>query len=300
MSHSVSPHSASARHDSAHGSAHDRIGRSHARTVWRYATRVGLVLWSLLLWATTVQGEGLSADTIMEKNFVATKYLGSTAHVTFTLISKNGQERVRETLSISKLHANGRETLRLVRFLSPPDIAGTATLLIEHADGDDDIWIYLPALKKVRRLVAANKKDSFVGTDLSYGDIIGHKVSEWTHVLVKEAPLDEQSCYVVESTPKSEAVREQSGYSKRVSWLRTDNFVLVRGEVWDAFGQPLKTFVVHDVHRVDPAQDKWQGMHLEAVNIQTQHRTRITFTDFVFHPTIAAELFSTRYLERAP
>ena len=70
----------------------------------------------------------------------------------------------------------------------------------------------LPALKKVRRLVASNKKDSFVGTDLSYGDIIGHKVQEWHHVLVKEETIDGQACYVVESTPHSDAVQEQSGY----------------------------------------------------------------------------------------
>jgi uncharacterized protein len=295
------PRAASLRTASeGHRGAQHSISVPRHKHVWRIGPFACTVLWGILVWAAAVHGEGLTADTIMEKNFVATKYRGSTAHVTFTLINKSGQERVRETLSTSKLQANARDSLRLVRFLSPPDIAGTATLLIEHADGDDDIWIYLPALKKVRRLVAANKKDSFVGTDLSYGDIIGHKVQEWTHVLIKEDTLDEQACYVVESTPNSDATREQSGYSKRLSWLRTDNFVLVRGEFWDANGTPLKTFVVRDVRLVDPAQDKWQGMRLEATNRQTQHRTRITFADFAFQPAIAEDLFSTRYLERAP
>lgn len=296
MPHGAHLHTAAA----GHGSAQEHGELAHQGTGWRTSALLGTVLWHLLISGATVHGEGLTAEAIMEKHFVATKYLGSTAHVTFTLINKNGQERVRETQSTSKLHGNGRDQLRLVRFLSPPDIAGTATLLLEHADGDDDMWIYLPALKKIRRLVAANKQDSFVGTDLSYGDIIGHKVQEWTHVLVKEEPMEGHACYVVESTPKSETIREQSGYSKRVSWLRTDNFVLVRGEFWDTTGQPLKTFVVRDVQQVDPARDKWQGMHLEATNTQTQHRTIITFTDFAFQPALAEELFSTRYLERAP
>lgn len=292
---------------SSRGTGHHAVGRGglcprdgQRRNGQRTGTLAGAVLWALVVATTAVYGEGLTANAIMEKNFVATKYRGSTAHVTFTLINKHGQERVRETLSTTKLQDNGRDTMRMVRFLSPPDIAGTATLLIEHADADDDIWIYLPALKKVRRLVAANKKDSFVGTDLSYGDIIGHKVQAWHHVLVKEETIDGQACYIVESTPNSDAVREQSGYSKRVSWLRTDNFVLVRGEFWDPTGQPLKTFVVRDVRVVDPAQDKWQGMRLEAINTQTQHQTLITFTDFAFQPSITEELFSTRYLERAP
>jgi uncharacterized protein len=291
---------------SSRGRGHQAYGRGgrcphegHRRNGQQAGTLACAVLWVLVVATTAVHGEGLTADAIMEKNFVATKYRGSTAHVTFTLINTHGQERVRETLSTTKLQANGRDTLRLVRFLSPPDIAGTATLLIDHAD-DDDIWISLPARKKVRRLVASHKKDSFVETDLSYGDMIGHKVQEWTPTLLTEDTIDGQTCSVVESTPHSDAVREQSGYSKRVSWLRTDNFVLVRGEFWDANGTPLKTFVVQDVRLVDPAQDKWQGMRLEATNTHTQHRTLIAFADFAFQPTIAEEVFSTRYLERAP
>jgi uncharacterized protein len=213
----------------------------NAGTGERTGTLAGAVLGALVVATTAVHGEGLTADAIRERNFVAPKYRGSTGHVTFTLTNKRGQQRARGTLSTTKLQANARDTMRLVRFLSPPDIAGTATLRIEHADADDNIWLSLPALKEVRRLVAANKKDSFVGTDLSYGDSIGHKVQEWHHVLGKEETIDGPACYVAESTPHSDAVREQSGDSKRVSWLRTDNFVLVRGEFWDANGTPITT-----------------------------------------------------------
>ncbi|PYM03363.1 MAG: RND transporter, partial [Candidatus Rokuibacteriota bacterium] len=122
-----------------------------------------------------------TAKEIMEKNFVVSKFVDSTSDATFTLINKTGQERVRKTFGTSKLQPNGIDNRRMVRFLSPPDVKGTVTLLVEHSDTDDDIWIYLPALKKVRRLVASNKKDSFVGTDFSYGDVIGHKVEEWGH-----------------------------------------------------------------------------------------------------------------------
>src|SRR5882762_7011693 len=83
--------------------------------------------------------------------------------------------------------------MRMTRFLEPADVKGTVSLLIEHAEKDDDIWIYLPSVKKVRRLVSSNKKDSFVGTDFSYGDVIGHKVKEWDHnfVTLKAVLYDE-------------------------------------------------------------------------------------------------------------
>jgi outer membrane lipoprotein-sorting protein len=186
----------------------------------------------------------------------------------------------------------------MVRFLSPPDVKGTVVLTIEHAEKDDDIWIYLPALKKVRRLISSNKKDSFVGTDFSYGDVIGHKVEEWEHRLVKEEVIDNQPCYVIESLPKNEAVKSNSGYSKRVNWIRKDNYVTIKGEFWDQAGQPLKTATFTDVQHVDPARNKWQPMRLEAENLQTGHKTVVEFQNFKVNQQIKDDFFTTRYMER--
>jgi hypothetical protein len=245
-------------------------------------------------------GAPLTPKEIMERNYVATKVVDSVSQATFTLINKNGQERVRTVLSTTKLQPNSVDNMRMVRFLSPPDVKGTVTLLIEHSDRDDDIWIYLPALKKVRRLVASNKKDSFVGTDFSYGDVAGHKVEEWEHRLFKEEVFDGQECYVIESLPRTEAVKVNSGYSKRRTWIRKDNYVEIKAEFWDQAGQPLKTFTAGDVRLVDPARQKWQGMRLETSNTQTGHRTIIQFENFKANQQIKDDFFTTRYMEREP
>jgi hypothetical protein len=121
------------------------------------------------------------AEQIMRNSLLSTKMLDSTTRSTFRLINAAGQQRIRETDGQTKLIAGTTDNRRLVNFLSPADVRGTKTLLIEHSAADDDIWIYLPAMKKVRRLVASNKKDSFAGTDFSYGDVIGHKVEDWNH-----------------------------------------------------------------------------------------------------------------------
>lgn len=239
-----------------------------------------------------------TAEQIMEKNFVVAKPADSVSDATFTLVNKNGQERVRKTFGTTKLQPNGLDNMRMVRFLSPPDVAGTVTLLIEHSDKDDDIWVYLPALKKVRRLVASNKKDSFVGTDFSYGDVIGYKVSEWEHRLLPEETVEGQPSYVIESTPKNDAIKTNSGYGKRKSWIRKDNFVTVRGEFWDPAGRPLKSFSASDVKEVDPAHGKWQAMHLETTNTQTGHKTVIRFENFKANQGIKDDFFTTRYMEK--
>ena len=190
---------------------------------------------------TIARAEALTPSAIMEKSLSATKVRDSIADATFTLINKDGEERVRRTNGYTKLQDNGNDNMRTVRFLSPGDIKGTATLLIEHAAGDDDMWIYLPALKKVRRLVASNKKDSFVGTEFSYGDVIGHRTSDWTHRILREEAVAGAPTYVIESLPKNDEVKNNTGYSKRVSWVRKDNFIAVRTDFWDIGGQPLKT-----------------------------------------------------------
>lgn len=235
---------------------------------------------------------------VIQKSLAVDKVLDSTSDATFTLINKTGQERVRKTFGVSKLQANGEDNMRMTRFMAPADVKGTVSLLIEHSDSDDDIWIYLPALKKVRRLVSSNKKDSFVGTDFSYGDVIGHKAAEWNYKLLREESADDAPCYVIEATPKSDAVRDNSGYAKRVLWIRKDNFFAIKGDLWDEAGEPVKTFHMTELQEVDPARHKWQAMRLEAKNLQTGHQTVIHFENLKVNQKVRDEFFTTRYMEK--
>ncbi len=239
-----------------------------------------------------------SALEIAERNYMVSKVMDSTSDATFTLINKSGQERVRKTFGTSKLQANGIDNMRMTRFLTPSDVKGTVSLLVENSAKDDDIWIYLPALKKVRRLVSSNKKDSFVGTDFSYGDVIGHKPSEWNHKVLKEESCDGKPCWVTESTPKTEEVKNNSGYSKRVAWVLKDNFTAVKTDLYDESGQLKIVAKFDDIQLVDKERNKWQAMRLEAENKQTGHKTVIKFDNFKANQNVKDEFFTTRYMER--
>lgn len=240
----------------------------------------------------------LSAEDISKKNYSISKVADSISDSTFRLINASGQERVRETTGQTKLIAGTNDNMRLVTFLSPSDVKGTKTLLIEHTGKDDDIWIYLPALKKVRRLVASNKKDSFVGTDFSYGDVIGQRPEEWTHKILKEEKMDGKDCWVIESLPKNVTVKENSGYSKRVGWIDKESFVAVKAELYDSNGQLLKKISAKDIQKVDEKNNKWQPMRLEAENVQSNHKTVIEFKNYKANQGIKDDLFTTRSLEK--
>ena len=240
----------------------------------------------------------LTAIEIMDKNFVVGKYADSTSETTMTLTNKSGQQRVRKTFGTTKLDTNGLDNKRMTRFLEPTDVKGTVSLLVEHSDKDDDIWIYLPSVKKVRRLISSNKKDSFVGTDFSYGDVIGHKVKEWNHTIVKEEDVDGKPCYVIESTPKDATVKTNTGYSKRIGWVQKDNFVTVKAISYDEAGELLKEAKYSHWKEVDTVKHKWQAGILEAKNLQTGHSTVITIDQFKVNNGVKDDFFTTRYMEQ--
>jgi outer membrane lipoprotein-sorting protein len=261
------------------------------------------VWWSLVVVGSAFHSTlAFAADPdptdIVRKNFMVGKVRDSRGEITMTLVSESGAKRVRQTTSVSKLLPNGVDQRRLIRFLSPADVKGTGTLMIEHADGDDDIWIYLPALRKVRRLVANNKKDSFVGTDFSYGDIIGHRVDDWTYTYAGTEDVDGVKAHVIEATPKNPEAATNSGYGKRKMWIRTDNHVAIKGEYWDTAGAPVKQFSARDVREIDPAEHKWQAFHLEMKNIQTGHSTTIEVGKLEVGVGLDDEQFTERYLEK--
>ena len=239
-----------------------------------------------------------TAREVMEKNFHVTKVTAIEMEATMVLINDRGQTRERKTTTVVKLQPNGIDSKFLVRFSAPADIRGTGFLQVEHSDGNDDLWIYLPALKKSRRLVANNKKDSFVGSDFSYGDIALPKVDLYQHTLKGREQVDGADCYVVESTPRDDVVRSTSGYSRKVTWVRVDNALEAKVEYYDLAGRLLKTQLVKRHQLVEPDKGKWFALHREMANHQTGHRTTFIVDKLQAVARIADDLFTTRYLER--
>jgi hypothetical protein len=150
----------------------------------------------------------------------------------------------------------------------------------------------------VRRLVSSNKKDSFVGTDFSYGDVIGYRVADWTHRIVREEKADGFDCWVLEALPKNAQVRDDSGYSRRLAWVRKDNFAAVRAESYDLSGALLKVITLRDHRNVDPKNGKWVAMRAEAHNVQENRRTVIEFDRYDVNQGVSDESFTARALER--
>jgi outer membrane lipoprotein-sorting protein len=246
----------------------------------------------------TVGAAELTARDMMERNFFVSKIKAVRTSAMMLLINDKGQTRERKNTTLSVLQPNGIDSKLLVKFTAPADIKGTAFLQVEHIDADDDEWIYLPALGKSRRLVANNKKDSFVGSDFSYGDISLPRVDLYEHRLIGSQTIDGVECYQVESTPKAEPTKSNSGYSRKVTWLRKDNFLETKVEYYDLSARLLKTQIVTQPKLLESEQQRWFALHREMTNAQTGHKTVLNFDEVEAGSAPPDEQFTTRYLER--
>ncbi|WP_293368520.1 outer membrane lipoprotein-sorting protein [Nevskia sp.] len=199
----------------------------------------------------------------------------------FDLVSASGSKRLRRVSSLFRTDAGG-DTTRLARYEYPEDARGLATLLAEHRSRDNELWVYVPAVKKTRRLVADNERDSFLGTVLSNGDVLGYKTAQWTHAANGEEVIDGRPCWRIVSTPGSEAVKRASGYSRRETWIAQDTSVVLQMSAWDEADRPLKTIHYRDLKPVAEQAGKWLPYRIEADNLAGGGSTLIAVERFEF------------------
>ena len=286
--------------DSAHKPTVAPAGRQPGLAVQQVtiATMTMLVIAAgAALLPARARAENVDAAALMADSLKVTKQLRSQAIGRFVLTNQAGQARIRQTSSITELKPDGANNRRIVRFSAPADIAGTAVLTVENP-GDDDIWVYLPALKKIRRLSASNRKDAFVGTDFSYGDVLGLAVDEWTHRLMRTETLDGVAVRVVESLPRSADVSASTGYGRRINWLRASDAVPLKTEFYNPAGALLKVYSCTDIRLADPQNKRYQPMRQTMKTVATGHSTLIEYSSFRTDVAVGADQFLPRTLER--
>jgi len=239
----------------------------------------------------------MAAEDIAQQNYSTGRFSDSTSVASFELISKSGQIRKLGAKSWTKLNEKFGDNSRLTIFTAPQDISGTQVLTIENTSSDEDIWLYLPALGKIRRVLPNTKGDSFVGTDFSYLDVIGYRPTNWQHRIITTEILQNQECWVIESLPKTPAIAEQAGLAKRMSWVRKDNFQAPKVQLFDLSNRLLKEILATDFFLADKRGNRWQPRRIEAINRITEHRTVLVFTEFMANVGVADNIFLPRNLE---
>jgi hypothetical protein len=214
------------------------------------------------------------------------------------LIDKNQQTRERTMRSFSQ--DRGEDTYQLIFFSGPPAVKDTGFLTYDYddPDKDDDQWLYLPALKKTKRIAAGDKTDSFMGSDFSYADMTKSELDNYNYKLLKEDTVDGHKTWIIEAVPRTQKVIDTFGYTKSIVFVRQDNYVMVRAVSWVAESSNLKYLDVKQLENIDGIWVAMENHMTTKRDKTTLHKTILLRENVKFNQPMDENLFTVRRLEK--
>ncbi len=240
-----------------------------------------------------------SGRDIMDKVVTTRKLDGSEATAKLSIFDEKGQAREREIAAATKLFDDGKTEKRVFRFLSPADVQGTGVLIFDYENKPDDMWIFLPAMRKTRRILASQGAQSFMGSEFSMADMNAPVLDDFNYTVGKdEACAGGDTCYVIEVLPKSKETATAEGYSKKTVWVSKSKYVLVRALYYGMDGKLLKELVASNPKLLDAKKKRYRTMRMEMINKQNGRRSVFESTKMTFAPNTKDEYFTTTYIER--
>ncbi len=216
----------------------------------------------------------------------------SQSELTMTIVNKRGKKRVRKLKSYSMEVGNDEKTLMFFDY--PGDVKGTGFLTwnYDKIGKDDDKWLYLPAMKKTRRISGSSaKKDYFMGTDFTYDDMGDRNIDEDTHKLLGQETINGHKCWKIQSTSKD----KRDIFSKKIIWLRQDVLIPEKVDYYDKMGKLHRRMVINKIEK----KGKYQViLKMTMTNVQTKHKTIIEFNKMELDKPMDESKFSVKTLEK--
>ncbi len=229
----------------------------------------------------------LSGEEIeIKQDQMQTGYIGETRTMTLTLGNAQGEESVRK-VAFEGYEGDGRKDKTVLRFTYPADLKGTSLLTYEQGDKDDDQWLYLPSIKRVKRIASSNQSGSFMGSEFAYEDLVARQIDKFTSRYLGEEEVDGKDCYVIESIPKN----KNSGYSKVVRWRIKSNLQELKTDYYDRKGELLKQRKMEGYQKYDGF---WRVKKIFVKNVQTNKYSILTFDEVKVKLNLPEHKFSVQ------
>jgi outer membrane lipoprotein-sorting protein len=249
------------------------------------------IILSCHAYAETAEEKGLAIA--MEANLRDEGFGDYSADMLMVLRNKQGRESKRVIRS-KTLEVIGDGDKSLSIFDTPRDVKGTAFLTFSHKVGDDEQWLYLPALKRVKRINSRNKSGSFMGSEFAYEDIASQEVEKYTYKYLREEEYAGMNCFVVESYPVD---ARNSGYTKRVSWTDIKEYRVLKVEYYDRKKSLLKTLTIDGYQQF--LNTYWRPGTMAMINHQTGKSTTLSWKNYAFRTGLTDKDFTSTSLKRA-
>jgi hypothetical protein len=233
----------------------------------RSCIAAGFLAWVPLAMAVDAQGLIEQSERRIKSSTEKTLYK-------MELLDAGGQVTQSRDIEMHYKRSDGVETT-LLKFTSPPVVQGTGLLIVDAARPINDIWMYLPATRRIRRIAGAEKSNWFMGTEFTHEDFEDYKTSAYTFQVDKEddACGDQQRCFVVSAVASDATEIYASGYGKKVYWIEKQTLYPVRVDYHDKSGAPAKRM---DVRKLARSGDYWRPQMYEMRNLANGRTTRLS------------------------
>jgi outer membrane lipoprotein-sorting protein len=249
-----------------------------------------LSLSTAVVFAQTFEEKGLEIAVEADKR--DNGFADSTSKMTMTLKNANGDVSIRKMRSKS-LEVQGDGDKGLTIFDQPADIKGTAFLSFTHVLDADDQWLYLPALKRVKRISSKNKSGPFMGSEFAFEDLSSREVEKYSYLYVKDEAIDGEDAFVIEARPNY----KYSGYTRSLVWISKEKYQPLKIDYYDRKNSLLKTMVVMGYQQY--LGQYWRPDVMVMNNHQTKKETRLDFSDYQFKTGLSERDFNKSSLKRA-
>ncbi|MFK8075467.1 MAG: outer membrane lipoprotein-sorting protein [Granulosicoccus sp.] len=239
--------------------------------------------------AQTPEERGLEIATMVQAQDDG--FTDSESSMTMTLINRSGKKSTRRMRSrVLEVQGDGDKSMSI--FDEPADVKGTASLTHSHATEADEQWLYLPALKRVKRISSKNKSGPFMGSEFAFEDISSQEVDKYSYKYLGDDELDGVAVYKVEAIP----AYKHSGYTRLVNWIDQDKLVALKVEYFDRKNSLLKTLTISDYQRY--LDQFWRAGSMHMQNEQTGKSTILEWSDYKFKTGLTDKDFDSKALKR--
>jgi outer membrane lipoprotein-sorting protein len=254
----------------------------------------GLLLTAWVVISPLAMAASLTAQEIVSRVDALEQANTSESTMQMILVDKKGKQRSRTMNSQSKMI--GADEYKLLLFTAPANVKGTGFLTYDYVgEKEDDQWLYLPALGKSKRIAAADKSGSFMGSDFTYADMTQRNIEDYSYKLLQEKTVAGTDTWVIETTPKSQQVMDTTGYLKSYLFVRQDNFVVIQA----IHMMPDNYRKYMSVNALEQIDGIWVATEIEMKTTQgktRQHSTVLKLSNITNNQPIGDQIFSLREL----
>jgi hypothetical protein len=237
-----------------------------------------------------------SAREIMQKTREVSKIEGMEAISTLKIYDSRGRERIREISMASRLFDNGSAEKRIIRFLAPAEVKGTGMLIFDYDEETDDMWIYMPALRKTRRIVSTEKGQSFMGSEFSNADMAAPNLDDYQYRLIGSEIQDGIDCWKIEVLPVDDELADETGWNRKITWIGKKDYVTRKSEYYDLDNDLYKILTASDIREV--TKGKYIAALMQMENIRNERKSVFTMDQLQYNPDVKEEYFTVMYLEK--